>query len=335
MTSPTIVEKAGTALAISGVSKVFNKGNTNEVTALSDVNLDVDTGEFISLIGPSGCGKSTVARAALQLLPPGSCCEGDLLLNGQDPRQLSRPALRALRGEAVGLVFQDPMTRLNPLMTVGGHLLDTFAAHRPAMGYQERKDRAESLLEQVGIGAERFRAYPHEFSGGMRQRLAIALAIALAPPLVIADEPTTALDVTVQAQILSVLSDLRRARGLAIIFITHDFGVVGQLCDRVAVMYAGRIVEEGPTDAVLRRPQHPYTSRLIACVPTLGAGQRKLAAIPGLPPVVDRLPVGCAFADRCDKAQAECRAGPVDLVTTKDGRKVRCLFPETAMERRP
>ena len=167
----------------------------------------------------------------------------------------------------------------------------------------------------------------------MRQRVGIAMALANDPDVIIADEPTTALDVTVQAQILSVLSDLRRERGLAIIFITHDFGVVGQLCDRVAVMYAGQIVEEGPTEAVLRSPQHPYTSRLIDCVPNLGGGQRKLAAIPGLPPVVDRLPAGCAFAERCDKAQDTCRAGGIELVATGAARKTRCLFPEVEQER--
>ena len=235
----------------------------SESWTLDGLDLSLKSGDRLALVGPSGCGKSTVARAALQLLPPGSSCEGDLLLNGQDPRQLSRPALRALRGEAVGLVFQDPMTRLNPLMTVGGHLLDTFAAHRPAMGSRERKDRAESLLEQVGIGAERFRAYPHEFSGGMRQRLAIALAIALAPPLVIADEPTTSLDVAVAGQVMEVLRTLCEELGSALLLITHDLAMANRWCEDMAVLDGGRLVEQNRSAQVLTHPQSGITKRLV------------------------------------------------------------------------
>lgn len=306
--------------------------------AVGGVDLHVRKGECLGIIGESGSGKSVTALSVMGLVasPPGVITGGAVHFDGQDIIGAPYEVLRSLRGRRVAYIFQDPLATLHPLYKVGDQLVEAIQSHETVSKSDARR-RAIELLKSVRIpnAESRIDSYPYEMSGGMRQRVGIAMALANDPDVIIADEPTTALDVTVQAQILSVLSDLRRARGLAIIFITHDFGVVGQLCDRVAVMYAGRIVEEGPTDAVLRRPQHPYTSRLIACVPTLGAGQRKLAAIPGLPPVVDRLPVGCAFAERCDKARAECRAGPVELVTTKDGRKVRCLFPETAMERRP
>jgi peptide/nickel transport system permease protein len=193
-------------------------------------------------------------------------------------------------------------------------------------------DRIRAVLESCAMpDPERvMRSYPHQLSGGMLQRAMLAMALLSRPRLLIADEPTTALDVTVQAQILSLLDDLRRTRGLAIVFITHDFGVVAQICDRVAVMYAGRVVEQGPTDAILRNPAHPYTARLMACVPELGAGKRRLEAIPGLPPAVDRLPPGCAFADRCDRVREVCRQGDISL-DGSDDRAVRCLFPVTSI----
>ncbi len=245
----------------------------SETWTLDGLNLSLSSGDRLALVGPSGCGKSTVARAALQLLPPGSQCEGELRLNGQDPRHLSRRDLRDLRGEAVGLVFQDPMTRLNPLMTVGGHLIDTLAAHRSAMGKQERRERAETLLEQVGIGAERFRAYPHEFSGGMRQRLAIALAIALAPPLVIADEPTTSLDVAVAGQVMAVLRNLCEELGSALLLITHDLAMAHRWCDDMAVLDGGRLVEENSSDQLLTHPQSEIGKRLVTAARAREGGQ--------------------------------------------------------------
>jgi peptide/nickel transport system permease protein len=235
----------------------------------------------------------------------------------------------------VSYIFQDPLATLHPLYRTGDQLIEAIRAHRP-IGRAEGRARAIELLDAVRIpnAAQRIADYPHQMSGGMRQRVGIAMALANDPDIIIADEPTTALDVTVQAQVLTILDDLRRARGLAIVFITHDFGVVAQLCDRVAVMYAGRIVEEGRTRDILDRPQHPYTARLMACVPELGGGKRRLEAIPGLPPAVDRLPEGCAFAARCDRARAECGSGDIPL--SRDGtRAVRCLHPCGAEEALP
>ncbi|MGP9788589.1 dipeptide/oligopeptide/nickel ABC transporter permease/ATP-binding protein [Roseinatronobacter sp. NSM] len=300
--------------------------------AVNRVSLDLQPGECLGLIGESGSGKSVTALSVMGLVasPPGVITGGAVRLEGQDLIGAPYEVLRSLRGRKVAYIFQDPLSTLHPLYCIGEQLIEAIRVHEP-VSYAQAHERAVKLLEDVRIpnAAARVRAYPHELSGGMRQRVGIAMALANDPDIIIADEPTTALDVTVQAQILALLSDLRRDRGLAILFITHDFGVVGQLCDRVAVMYGGRIVETGPTAAVLAAPAHPYTRRLIACVPELGGGRRVLAAIPGLPPAVDDLPAGCAFAPRCEKAQDACRMGEIDL--TGGVRQVRCLFPEGAV----
>jgi peptide/nickel transport system ATP-binding protein len=231
---------------------------------LDGLDLELNAGETLALVGPSGCGKSTVARAVLQLLPPGSRCDGTVLLSGQDPRQLSRSELRRLRGEAVGLVFQDPMTRLNPLLTIGTHLADTLAAHRPSWQRQQVRQRAEELLERVGIDPQRYGSYPHEFSGGMRQRLAIALAMALRPPLVIADEPTTSLDVAVAGQVMGELTDLCREAGSALLLISHDLAMAGRWCDQIGVLDEGRLIERAPSFQLLTAPQSALAQRLVA-----------------------------------------------------------------------
>ena len=230
---------------------------------LAGLDLQLAAGDRLALVGPSGCGKSTVARAVLQLLPPGSTCTGSLELAGQDPRQLDRAALRQLRGETVGLVFQDPMTRLNPLMTIGEHLGDTLAAHRPAWQHRQVRQRAEELLARVGIDPSRYGSYPHEFSGGMRQRLAIALAMALNPPLVIADEPTTSLDVAVTVQVMTELRDLCAEAGSALLLISHDLAMAGRWCERIGVLDAGRLVEEAPADQLLTTPRSAVGRRLV------------------------------------------------------------------------
>ncbi len=235
-----------------------------ERPTLDGLDLTLHPGERLALVGPSGCGKSTVARAVLQLLPPGSSCEGELELTGQDPRRLGRADLRRLRGGAVGLVFQDPMTRLNPLLTIGEHLRDTLAAHHYGAGERSRqRQRARELLERVGIDSSRYGSYPHEFSGGMRQRLAIALALALSPPLVIADEPTTSLDVAVAGQVMAELASLCEESGSALLLISHDLAMAGRWCERIAVLDGGRLVEEAPSHTLLTTPRSPLAQRLV------------------------------------------------------------------------
>ena len=235
-----------------------------ERPTLDGLDLTLHPGERLALVGPSGCGKSTVARAVLQLLPPGSSCEGELELTGQDPRRLGRAELRRLRGGAVGLVFQDPMTRLNPLLTIGEHLRDTLAAHHFGAGERSRqRQRARELLERVGIDPSRYGSYPHEFSGGMRQRLAIALALALSPPLVIADEPTTSLDVAVAGQVMAELASLCEESGSALLLISHDLAMAGRWCERIAVLDGGRLVEEAPSHTLLTTPRSPLAQRLV------------------------------------------------------------------------
>ncbi|MEO1679343.1 MAG: dipeptide/oligopeptide/nickel ABC transporter permease/ATP-binding protein [Pseudomonadota bacterium] len=297
--------------------------------AVGGVSLAVAPGECLGIIGESGSGKSVTALSMMGLVasPPGLVTGGSVHYRGEDLVGAPYRRLRALRGSKVAYIFQDPLATLHPLYRVGDQLIEAIAAHRP-VGRAEGRRTAIDLLKAVRIpnAAARINDYPHEMSGGMRQRVGIAMALANDPEVIIADEPTTALDVTVQAQILSLLDDLRRERGLAIVFITHDFGVVAQLCDRVAVMYAGRIVEEGQTHAILATPRHPYTARLMACVPELGGGRRKLEAIPGLPPAVNALPPGCAFAPRCDRATDACRTGEIGLMRSGD-RGLRCLHP--------
>ena len=235
-----------------------------ERPTLDGLDLTLHPGERLALVGPSGCGKSTVARAVLQLLPPGSSCEGELELTGQDPRRLGRADLRRLRGGAVGLVFQDPMTRLNPLLTIGEHLRDSLAAHHFGAGERSRqRQRARELLERVGIDPSRYSSYPHEFSGGMRQRLAIALALALSPPLVIADEPTTSLDVAVAGQVMAELASLCEESSSALLLISHDLAMAGRWCERIAVLDGGRLLEEGPAEQLLTSPSSAVGRRLV------------------------------------------------------------------------
>ena len=299
--------------------------------AVGGVDLQIQPGECLGLIGESGSGKSVTALSIMGLVasPPGKITGGSVYYRSEELVGAPYELLRSLRGRKVAYIFQDPLATLHPLYTVGDQLIEAVRVHGNVPKAEARAHAIE-LLKSVRIpnAEDRVDNYPHEMSGGMRQRVGIAMALANDPDVIIADEPTTALDVTVQAQILTLLDDLRRERDVAILFITHDFGVVAQLCDRVAVMYAGRIVEQGTTDEILAHPAHPYTRRLMACVPELGGGRRRLEAIPGLPPGVDKLPAGCAFADRCDKVQSACRQGEITLDAVGTTRRVRCISPE-------
>ena len=319
-------------LAVQGLETEFQVGD-EIYRAVGGVDFAVGREECLGLVGESGSGKSVTAMSLLGLVPTpaGRIVGGRVSYGGADLLEVDDDRLRELRGGAFGFVFQDPLSTLHPLITVGDQIVEAIRAHRP-LDRAAARARAVELLDLVRIpaAAQRMAAYPHQLSGGMRQRVCIAMALANDPEVVIADEPTTALDVTVQAQMLALLNRLRHDRRAAVLFITHDFGVVSELCDRVAVMYAGRIVETGPTEAVLAAPAHPYTRRLIDCVPVLGAPERRLAAIPGLPPAVNRLPAGCAFAARCDRARDDCRSAEVPLATQDETRAVRCLFPLSA-----
>jgi peptide/nickel transport system permease protein len=337
----TRVDRAQTPPAASGVGLLEVKALETQFhvknriyRAVGGVDLNVEKGECLGIIGESGSGKSVTALSIMGLVasPPGVITGGAAYYDGEDLIGAPYRRLRDMRGRNVSYIFQDPLATLHPLYRVGDQLIEAIRAHRP-IGKAEGRTKAIELLKAVRIpnAEKRISDYPHEMSGGMRQRVGIAMALANDPDIIIADEPTTALDVTVQAQVLTILDDLRRSRGLAIVFITHDFGVVAQLCDRVAVMYAGRIVEEGATTDILDAPRHPYTARLMACVPELGGGKRRLEAIPGLPPVVDKLPEGCAFAERCDRVQPDCRRGEIALVR-KHGRAVRCVHPVDTRE---
>ena len=315
-------------LALQDLQTQFHVG-PRAYEAVGGVTLHVEKGECLGIIGESGSGKSVTALSVMGLVasPPGVITGGAVRYDGEDLLDAPFRRLRQKRGQNVAYIFQDPLATLHPLYRIGDQLAEAILVHHN-IPKAEAMERALGLLKDVRIPnpKSRLKDYPHEMSGGMRQRVGIAMALANDPDVIIADEPTTALDVTVQAQILALLDALRRERGLAIVFITHDFGVVAQLCDRVAVMYAGRIVEEGPTQAVLEAAAHPYTRRLIACVPELGGGQRALEAIPGLPPSVDDLPPGCAFAPRCRKVTEACTESPIPLEGT--ARKVRCIHPE-------
>ena len=322
---------ASELLSVSNLKTQFHIGNRN-YKAVDGVSIYAKKGACLGIIGESGSGKSVTALSIMGLVssPPGIITEGYVNYKGIDLIQTNDQKLRSLRGGKISYIFQDPLSSLHPLYTVQQQLEEAILAHQN-LPKEEVYQKCIQLLKSVRIPNPKQRAkdYPHQLSGGMRQRVSIAMALANDPEVIIADEPTTALDVTVQAQILSLLRELTSQRGLAIIFITHDFGVVSQICDEVAVMYAGKIVEYGPSEMILNHPAHPYTSKLIGCVPEIGKGKRKLASIDGLPPMVDKLGQGCAFASRCQSAISECLTNDIKLRDVNRNMQVRCIKPKT------
>lgn len=296
-------------LEIRDLTTAFQTGS-GQITAIENVNLDLAEGEILGIVGESGSGKSVTALTVMGLLPspPARILSGSVRFGGEDLLRLSDSRMQRIRGPGIAMVFQEPMTSLNPVFPVGEQIMETIRAHEN-LSQKDVFARAVGMLEKVGIpsASTRMADYPHQLSGGQRQRVMIAIALACRPRVLIADEPTTALDVTIQAQILDLLMDLRDELGMAIMIITHNMGVIAETADRVAVMYAGRVVEEAPVARMFDGPLHPYTTGLLECVPSLADDRERLVAIPGTLPEPSRRPPGCRFAPRCSKVIAACR----------------------------
>ncbi|HEY0182474.1 MAG TPA: ABC transporter ATP-binding protein [Rhodopila sp.] len=313
-------------LSVRDLSISFPHRSGRRVRVVQGVSFDVMAGEIVGLVGESGSGKSITARAVLRLLPATAAVSGEVRLSGENVNGMSERRLRALRGSSVSMIFQDPMTSFDPVHRIGAQIGEAITVHHP----QRRSalaERVASLLAQVGIAPSRTKAYPHELSGGMRQRAMTAMAVANGPALMIADEPTTALDVTVQDQVMQLMRELNESAGTAILLITHNIAVVASLCSRLVVLYAGRVMEDGPTEALLARPRHPYTWSLLRSVPRLDQPAERLMAITGQPPDPAAPPGGCMFQPRCPRAVARCAEQEPPLVAVAPGHHARCWRP--------
>jgi peptide/nickel transport system ATP-binding protein/oligopeptide transport system ATP-binding protein len=334
-----MADQALPVLEVRGLKTVF-RTRGGEIHAVNDVSFHLERGELLGVVGESGSGKSVTMMSLIRLLPspPADIRAGEVLLNGQDLLKMDAEALRQVRGAKVGFVFQDPMTSLNPVFTIGSQIMEPLRAHMD-MTKAQAEARAVELLELVGIpdARKRLKSYPHQFSGGMRQRVMIAIALACDPDVLIADEPTTALDVTIQAQILELVKDLRQKLGMAIIWITHDLGVIAGIADRVMVMYGGQVVEQAPVRELFANPQHPYTRALLKTIPKIsGARDARLKVIEGQPPIMGGAPVACPFRDRCEYRHETCdKVNPkrraVDGRTVGWGHDVACHWTAPAM----
>ncbi|MBD9066368.1 MAG: ABC transporter ATP-binding protein [Enterobacter cloacae] len=296
------------------------------VHALNGLSLTLREGETLGLVGETGAGKTTLARSIMGLIqcPPGKIVSGKILYRGEDLLTMKEKHRQSIRGKEISMIFQDPMTSLNPVTTVGDQIAEAVMAHEK-IGKKQAWEKALEMLETVGISRERASDYPHQFSGGMKQRVIIAIALVLNPKILLADEPTTALDVTIQAQILALLNTLKEETGTAVLMITHDLGVVAEVAQQVAVMYAGQVVEQGSVEAIFADPQHPYTIGLMGSIPSAGARKGPLATIPGAVPLAESMPKGCRFATRCPFAQTRCHNEKPSLTAQGADHLVACF----------
>ena len=296
------------------------------VEAVNNLNLTLGKGESLGLVGETGAGKTTTALGIMGLVPdpPGIICGGEIIFEGEDLLKMGKHKRRLMRGNKISMIFQDPMTSLNPVMTVGDQIAESIRIHEK-VSRGEASKRAQEVLELVGIPAERHGEYPHQFSGGMKQRVIIAIALSCNPDLLLADEPTTALDVTIQAQVLDLIAKLKRDRGTSLILITHDLGVVAEVCDKVAIMYAGEIVEYGTLDQIYNHTAHPYTKGLFGSIPDLESDAERLKPIPGLMPDPANLPEGCSFGPRCPYCCEACEKGRPGVTEVQPGHLVKCF----------
>ena len=320
---------ADSLLAVEGLSVAFDT-EQGERRVVEDVSFRVGSGETVGLVGESGCGKSVTAMSIMRLLPspPSRAFTGKIVFEGADILALPPAAMRSIRGNRIGMVFQEPMTSLNPVLSIGYQIEEVLRLHR-GVGRAAARNQALDMLGLVGVGApeRRLAQYPHQLSGGLRQRVMIAMALICRPQLLIADEPTTALDVTIQAQILDLLRRLKREMGMALLLITHDLGVVAEMCDQVVVMYAGRIVERAPSAELFKHPRHPYTAGLLAAMPRLTPKGGKLPSIPGTVPPPGKRGTGCSFADRCPRVQEHCRSERPELTEAGENHTAACWNP--------
>lgn len=304
------------------------------VKAVNGVSFEVDKGEILAVVGESGSGKSVTSLSVMGLIrDPGRVAGGEILFNGENLLKKNTKEMQAVRGDKISMIFQEPMTSLNPVYRIKDQIMETILTHT-TMSKKEALDRAIQMLDLVGIPApeQRVNDYPHQMSGGMRQRVMIAMALACDPELLIADEPTTALDVTIQAQILDLINRLREKLGMAVLLITHDLGVVAETADKVVVMYCGRVVEQATVEQLFTKPLHPYTQGLLDSIPKMDEDRERLYMIKGIVPDPIHLPKGCSFADRCDKCMDKCREHMPKLAETEDGRKVRCFLVSDEVE---